>query len=138
MTTSANFDGLCEPRNPGGVGCWGFIVYSGGKILHEDCGALGWGSTNNIAEYAACIQCLNWLRKNEYYDVDLFSDSMLVVNQVNGIWRVKAVHLQTFVAEAQRLIKEVNGTITWCPREKNEPADALSRKAYATFIRRRP
>jgi ribonuclease HI len=36
-------DGLCEPRNPGGVATWGYVIYRGGQRLASDSDVIGQG-----------------------------------------------------------------------------------------------
>jgi len=59
----AFFDGLCEPVNPGGVACYGFVIYrksSASELkVFEGCGLAaepGPDSTHNVAEYTGIIR----------------------------------------------------------------------------------
>ncbi len=55
------------------------------------------GMTCNVAEYTALVNALSWLKSvkhPERYTVYIWSDSMLVVNQVRGQWKVKKEHLR--------------------------------------------
>ena len=86
-----NFDGLCEPKNPGGVAAWGYLVRRDGRVVHEASGLAappGPGATNNVAEYAALIEGLRWLAAN-HQDADIVvrGDSKLIVSQASGRWR---------------------------------------------------
>lgn len=128
-------DGLCQPINPGGIATYGFAIYKGEQILAEDCGFIvqGEGATNNVAEYTAAIQALRWLKKNhlEKFPVALKSDSQLLIRQLNGHWRIKAPGIIPLYREAMELVRDFqNISFVWIPREENEVADALSRKAY--------
>jgi len=61
-----NFDGLCEPRNPGGWSCFGWVLTRDGAALatgHGVAAPPGPDSTNNVAEYAALIAGLEALAR---------------------------------------------------------------------------
>jgi len=63
------------------------------------------------------------------------TDSQLVVNQVNGAWRIKAAPLRPLVEEARRLLADLGGRLEWIPREANTRADALTYQAYLAALR---
>ena len=134
-----NCDGLCEPVNPGGIATYGFVARRGPELLAEDGGVVARGpaATNNLAEYTAVIKALEWARDNvpSGEPVVVRTDSQLVVNQVNGEWSVKSpkiwpLHKRAQLALAQ-LRRQHNVRVEWVPRESNEEADRLTRKAYA-------
>ena len=70
---------------------------------------IGDRKTNNEAEYMAFIAAGQILAKNypEIKKVNFYSDSQLVVNQLNGIWRIKKFHLRKlngkFIEQIQHL-----------------------------------
>jgi ribonuclease HI len=72
--------------------------------------------TNNIREYEAVIRALGMCGIND----EIFTDSALVVNQVNGKWRIKESHLKPLCAEAQKFMQDKSATLTWIPREENK------------------
>jgi len=119
-------DGACEPQNPGGYACWAWIASSGEK----DYGCIGYGNgmTNNIAEYEAVIQALNWARYASKSAI-IKTDSKLVVEQSNGNWQVRAEHLKAKVAEVKQLLIDTASIIKWIPREENGKADSLTKRA---------
>ncbi len=83
--------------NPGRASS-SFLFVENGKVLHFSSQYIGI-ATNNVAEYTAMINALNFaIFKNIAPDV-LVSDSELVVSQVNGIYRVKASHLKKLLDE---------------------------------------
>ena len=134
----AFIDGLCEPYNPNGVGCWGIVIYKDGKKQYEEKGSIGMGKgvSNNVAEYTAlcrALKALITLGWNEK-EVVIKSDSQLVVMLMSGQWRVKGgLYLPRFL-EAKELVKEFkNIRFVWIPREENEEADRLSRLAYEKY-----
>jgi len=93
--------------------------------------------TNNVAEYAAVVEALRFLanhiqtHKEGVTDVAFYLDSTLVVNQLNGIFKVKDPTLRGLLTVAHTLEGEVGGRITYAyvPREQNYEADALVNKA---------
>lgn len=74
--------------------------------------------TNNEMEYEAL---LSLLRGTSIMEGDeIFSDSQLVVNQVNGKWRVKEPKLKPLCKEAKELMIIRGVTLSWIPREENK------------------
>ena len=61
-------------------------------------------ATNNIAEYEAIIRALENAVKYTRWDVIIYSDSELVVNQLNGVYRVKKEHLRKKLERIYSLI----------------------------------
>lgn len=131
-------DGSCEPINPGGYACFGWLVEYRNKIIHADSGCIGSGAgmTNNRAEYEALIKSLEWLSryqeriKGGHLEVVIRSDSQLVVNQVAGRWNINSDALLPLARRAQELVAQVGARMEWVPRTQNKKADALSRSAY--------
>ena len=83
------FDGLCEPKNPGGVATYGFVLYKENVYLHSEYGlAAEPGSdnaTNNVAEYTGMLKGLEWLvDKNLKEDLEIFGDSQLVMGSISS------------------------------------------------------
>lgn len=131
------FDGLCQPKNPGGIACYAFIVKSDGKTLHSDYGVAGEPfspeSTNNVAEYTALAKALEWLAANNLASgkVVVNSDSQLVVKQLQGEYKVKGkriIPLYKQVLLLRKIFADIE--INWVPREKNKEADRLTNIAY--------
>lgn len=133
-------DGACEPRNPGGTACYGFVVKSGDKTLVAESGVVGSGKemSNNVSEYAALAAVLRWLLAKGLRDEEIVvkSDSRLVVNQLSGRWRVRGGLYLSYYLRATglaRLFSRIR--FVWIPREDNERADALSRAAYEEWCK---
>ena len=83
-------------------------------------------TTNNVAEYKAMIAGLEAAREFPSRAVRVRADSMLVVEQLKGTWRVKQEHLRPLHARARDLLdayEEVD--IAHVRREQNVDADAL-------------
>lgn len=136
-----HFDGLCLPKNPGGVATYGYQVTKDGRVVREGTGLAappGPGATNNVAEFTALREGLAWLQANGARHPLVRGDSKLVVDTMLGKMRLKAEHLVPLAAEAKRLLTEIDGRIEWVPREQNKEADRLSEVAYAQAVRAHP
>lgn len=91
-------------------------------------------TTNNVAEYTAVIEALkkvkslNLIVKSE---IHFFLDSTLVVQQLNGVFKVKDSNLRRLFFNVRMLEHEVGGavTYTYVPREQNRRADLLVNQA---------
>lgn len=113
--------------NPGPAAS-AFIVFSPeGKILAKEGVHIG-EATNNVAEYKAIVFALEWLSKKSKEDnILFFLDSQLVVNQLNGKYKIKNKKLLELVFEIKELEKNFSGKIIYknIPREKNKITDSL-------------
>ena len=60
------FDGLCRPKNPGGVATYGYVIYKDGEKVKSGFGVIGSGAgmTNNVAEYSALKRAAEWVSQN--------------------------------------------------------------------------
>jgi ribonuclease H / adenosylcobalamin/alpha-ribazole phosphatase len=115
--------------NPGPAG-YGVVVTSpGGEVLAELAEGIGW-ATNNVAEYQGVIAGLRLARELGARRVRVRADSLLVVNQQKGLWKVRNAGLRPLWAEAARLARGFE-RVTWehVPRERNRRADALANQA---------
>lgn len=122
-------DGLCFP-NPG-MGCYGLVVETQGSTWYE-AGLVGSGLTNNRAEYHALIRAIAVARTLPP-PVTIYTDSLLCVNQVNGVYAVSSsVLLKLWRQAVAAMTKDTR--VEWIPRAKNRRADALSTIAYAYFV----
>lgn len=118
--------------NPGPAAA-AFVVYEGAGILREKRGKFLGTATNNEAEYWGVIEALGWLKANltnwsNLTNLAFFSDSQLVVNQLNGLWKIKEPRLRELllmVREKERALAPVRITYLHIPREKNAAADRL-------------
>jgi ribonuclease HI len=141
-----HFDGLCEPKNPGGVATYGIVIEINGKKVFEDSGladAPPWSlmASNNVAEYSALIRGLEWLKREGHCrdNVLVLGDSRLIINQLEGRFKVKAPRLRELYHKAKELIGEFSRLkISWVDRSENAEADLLSRIAYAKYVRANP
>jgi ribonuclease HI len=129
---------VSEPVNPGGVACYGFAVYRDGVKLEDGCGVIDHpDSSNNVAEYTACIRALERLVELGLNGegVTVRSDSQLLINQLNGFYSVRADRVIPLYERAVMLAKGFKRIrFEWVLREENSEADELSRKAYREHI----
>jgi len=84
-------------------------------------------STNNEAEYTALIRGLEYLIKMNLLNVEIFSDSELVVKQISGEYKVKNPRMQKLNQTAQLLFAKLDKwSFTHILRDKNKVADKLA------------
>ena len=115
--------------NPGPAAI-GFVVKDeNGKTLAEKGKRIG-RETNNVAEYTAVIEALKWLvgefRVKEL-QVNFFLDSQLVVNQLNGLYKIKNANLRNLIIKVRQLERAISGNVSYqyISRERNQEADSL-------------
>src|SRR5262249_6246128 len=83
-------------------------------------------TTNNVAEYRALIAGLEAAAPFGAARVRVRADSMLVVQQIRGEWKVRQSHLRPLYDEARSLLRAYQSVdIAHVPRAKNTDADAL-------------
>jgi|TARA_B100001093_G_scaffold201047_1_gene193119 ribonuclease HI len=87
-------------------------------------------ATNNVAEYLGLIEALKYCVENNIMEVDIYLDSLLVVQQVNLEYKVKSKKLQEYYNQALDLINKINNIkINHVKREFNKRADQLANQA---------
>ncbi len=87
-------------------------------------------ATNNVAEYRALVAGLEKAREVGVDELEVVSDSELVVKQMRGEYRVKNEALQDLSVQASRLARQIGRvTYTAVRREHNELADRLVNEA---------
>lgn len=115
--------------NPGPGGAGFTLVDEKGKLLLARGIYLG-QTTNNIAEYTAIKEALAAARELGAESIQLFSDSELLVRQLNGQYKVKSDNLKDLYADCMELLTGFKGwRISYVPRGQNERADALANQA---------
>jgi ribonuclease HI len=86
--------------------------------------------TNNHAEYAALLLGLEHARALGAKELEVFSDSELLVRQLTGRYQVRSPTLKPLYEEARRLLKEFpKARVTHVPRAENAAADEMSNRA---------
>ena len=91
-------------------------------------------TTNNVAEWKAVISAIELAAELGASELQLFLDSKLVVEQLNGRWRVRDAKLAPLCDEARaRLTRFAVWSAAHVPREENHQADALEKVLIAHF-----
>ena len=125
MKFHAHVDGAAR-GNPGPAGAGVHVEAEPELPEEEHFEALG-KTTNNVAEYRALLLALRRAEERGATEVSIASDSLLLVEQMRGRYRVKAPHLQPLFAEALARAKRFRRfAIAHVPREKNKKADRLA------------
>jgi ribonuclease HI len=115
--------------NPGPAGIGVVIKDENGPILEKISRRLGI-TTNNQAEYQAIIIGLEKAISLGVKNVVVKSDSELVVNQINGHYKIKSTALRPLYQRVVQLIGSLESfSISYIPREQNAAADGLANKA---------
>ena len=87
-------------------------------------------ATNNVAEYRGLIAALEYCVKNNINDVEIYLDSLLVVQQVNKEFKVKSKKLGDLYSYSLTLIEKIkNINVIHIRREYNKRADELANEA---------
>ena len=125
---TAYFDGGSR-GNPGPAGYGAYIVDDAGTVLAELSGALG-TATNNVAEYNGLLAALQWAADHDLTELTVKGDSLLLIEQMRGNYKVKNAGLQPLHARARLLAHQI-GRVTYehVRREANRHADRLANAA---------
>src|ERR1700676_5711625 len=125
---TANIDGAAR-GNPGPA-AYGVIVRRPDGTTHESLGKYIGRTTNNVAEYYALIAALDYAAASGITRLRVFSDSQLIVNQINGIYKVKHPDLRPLHERAKKQAAGLEAfAIQYVPREQNRDADAAANAA---------
>jgi ribonuclease HI len=111
--------------NPGPA-AYGYVLEADdGTVLAAHGEAIG-VATNNVAEYRALIAGLEKAAEVGVDELEVVSDSELLVKQMKGEYRVKHENLRPLAVQASRLARQI-GRVRWTSvrREHNELADRL-------------
>jgi probable phosphoglycerate mutase len=115
--------------NPGPA-AYGYVLEAeDGTVLAAHGEAIG-VATNNVAEYRALIAGLEKAAEVGVDELEVVSDSELLVKQMKGEYRVKHENLRPLAVQASRLARQI-GRVRWTSvrREHNELADRLVNEA---------
>ena len=125
MKFRASIDGAAR-GNPGPAGAGVYVEAEHGRPVLEFWEPLG-NATNNVAEYRALLLALERAEDAGADEVEIRSDSKLLVEQMHGNCKMRAEHLKPLLAEAVLRAKGFRSfAITHIPREKNTKADRLA------------
>lgn len=128
-----HFDGAFQRVRGHRIAAYGFVIE--GDVAYEERGLAvppdSESATNNVAEYGAAIRALEWLRGRKFAGaVLLLGDSQLVIRQMGGEYEVRSDRLRPYHEHLRRLVGELADVrFAWVPREENQRADALSKRA---------
>jgi ribonuclease HI len=159
MTTKkkifVNFDGLCEPANPAGIPCYGFIVKNeNATVSYREYGLVNSvipfspQANSNAAEYGSAIKAMEWLVENGYandneeYEILVRGDCQLILRKLKSRdYSPRAARMSSMYDKAIMLrSKFVPDSIRfeWVKRDENKEADELAKEAYYWALRKYP
>lgn len=126
--------------NPGQA-AWGFAIFdTEGKELFGNGQKIGI-NTNNVAEYMALVEAFKYVLAHRELianssGITVRMDSLLVCQQMNGVWRVKHGNMVPLFQEAKALAFELGVPITYnhVPRERNKVADSYVNRALDNLL----
>lgn len=119
------FDG-CSKGNPGPAGI-GAVIYKNGVEYWAACKYIGNKRTNNEAEYFALIFGLQYTLEQDIKTLSVCGDSLLVINQVNKIYKVKHPNLAELYEQVVKLVAQFDYIdFKHVFRKENKRADKLS------------
>lgn len=128
MSLVLHVDGASR-GNPGESGFGVHVTTQDAQPVAELYGYLG-KATNNVAEYQALLHGLRFALERGARNIEVYSDSELLVRQIGGRYRVKNPGLAPLFREAQALLARFESArVAHVPRERNREADALANKA---------
>jgi ribonuclease HI len=114
--------------NPGPAGYGVFMRTDDGEII-EISGYLG-ATTNNVAEYSGLLEALSVARSEGATEVEVVSDSELLVKQMLGQYRVKHPNLIPLFQQARSMVRGFRRfSIRHTLRAGNKDADRLANLA---------
>jgi len=123
--------------NPGPAAIGVVFYKENGEELHRHKETIGI-ATNNQAEYRAIIKALEIVARSKWHgesqnqeEIICRLDSQLVVEQINGNYKVKNSDIKLYMVKIAGLLKILDRPVTFVhvPREKNKTADYLVNKA---------
>jgi ribonuclease HI len=121
--------------NPGPSATGVYIEDENGKKLASFGKKIGI-ATNNVAEYTAVINALDWIIENkktipETAKIQFFLDSKLACSQILGIFKVKNTNLKNLLLDVRNREAQIQNPIFYkhIPREKNKKADRMVNNA---------
>jgi probable phosphoglycerate mutase len=133
-TVTAYIDGGAR-GNPGPAGFGVRIERPDGTVVEEIAESIG-VATNNVAEYRALLAALGWAKEHGVRSLHVRSDSLLLVQQMLGNYKVKNAGLQPLHAEARARAAAI-GRVTFehVGRARNANADRLANAAMDAATR---
>ena len=129
-----NFDG-CSRGNPGLAGA-GTVLYKDGVEIWSNNLFIGENCTNNQAEYAGLILGLTEANVRSIKKLKVEGDSLLIINQLKGVYECKSSNLQILYDKAL-MLSNLFEKIEFCHvfRHNNKRADELSNIAVDNYLK---
>ena len=111
----------------------GLVLISLEGITIEKSLRLGFSATNNEAEYEALLEGMSMVEKLGEKSINMFSDSRLVVGQVNGELEARNERIQEYLVQAKRLRMRFNSfSLMHVSKSGNTYADSLATLATSS------
>lgn len=115
--------------NPGTAGA-GAVIFDEDKNIIWQGGRYCGTNTNNFAEYHGVLLGLEQALKHKITHLKVYLDSNLIVEQMNGNWKVKNINIKPLFEQAKKSAENfVELSFHHVPREQNKIADQLANKA---------
>ena len=115
--------------NPGPAGAGAVLVEPGGAVIDRQGKFLG-RQTTLFAEYQGLLLGLHRARELGVGEVEVFSDSELMIRQLGSRYQVRSPSLRPLYDEARRLLNQFDRVkLVHVPREMNRAAEELSNRA---------
>jgi ribonuclease HI len=100
-----------------------------GEVLAERSETIG-EATNNVAEYRALLLGISLAKELGADEAEFVGDSMLIVEQVRGNWKVKQEHLRPLHTKVRDALRDLDRwSVRHVKRGENERADELLNQA---------
>lgn len=154
-----NCDGLCEPVNPAGIACYGFVVKKEkDTVLYRGYGLVNSvkpfspETNSNVAEYGSAIKAMEWLVENGYannndddgggYEILVRGDCQLIMRKLTSInYSPRAARMSPMYDRALMLRSKFGPDsirFEWVKRDENIEADELAKEGYYWALRKYP
>ena len=122
--------------NPGPAAI-GVVICRNGEVIKNISSCIG-KATNNVAEYRALLWALEEGLMLKAENIKINTDSLLLCNQINKIYKVKNANICGLYTQAVNLIKEFkNFEIVHISRKDNAGADKLANRAIKETVNKR-
>lgn len=125
--------------NPGPAAS-GVVISKNGEVIKKIGKTLG-VTTNNVAEYTAVVEGLRWVLEHqqevgEYNGINFYMDSLLLCQQLKGIYKIKQPHLRSLMQTIRELEAKIPASITYTHvrRELNKEADKMVNLALDNLL----
>ncbi|MBR2994221.1 reverse transcriptase-like protein [Candidatus Saccharibacteria bacterium] len=134
-SVTINVDGASR-GNPGPSGIGYCIHDSNGEIIERKGEFIGF-ATSRLAEYIAMRKGIERAAELGYKSVRFISDSLMVVNQLNGVFRVKNQDVVPVYKDIQQKLNDFDAvSFTHVPRSRNMIADSEANAAIDEILQR--